>query len=200
MKYQLAIAGLPIGLMFASFVPLFIVADWMDAQKFVGVGQPGGWVVLAVFLVVMLTLMILGYVLGWIANAAISRYVLGWHSELVRAVYLRSEVPVHWLKDGCTAGGDAASMAYWDAQRKIGALRFIMVRGVLAWGGPMFLVMHVVPTLARSQSFSVGTTLFNLALWTCAGAGFGATIWYGSESNHRRLKHRNTPMRQADDR
>lgn len=196
-KYQLVIGVLPIGLMFASFVPLWQFAGWLEAHFGIPANSPikahpngGAWI--AVFLFTMVALMILGYAIGWILNAAIARYFLGWSTEKVRAVYLHSNVPAHWLKEGTAAssGADEQSITNWEAQRKVGALRFIAVRGVLAWGGPMLLAMYLVPTFLKGQGFSVESTLFNIALWACAGAGFGAIIWYSSEANYRKLKQR----------
>lgn len=197
MKYQLAIGVLPIGLMFAAFVPLWLLSSWLEAYYGIPTNSPirshpNGGIWIAVFLSTMVALMILGYAIGWLVNAAVSRYVLGWSSEQVRAVYLHSKVPPHWLKEGSAApsDADAQSIAKWEAQRKIGALRFIAVRGVLAWGGPMLLAMHLVPTFMKGHVFSMESTIFNVVLWACAGACFGALIWYSSEANYRKLKQR----------
>lgn len=196
-KYQFAIAALPIGLMFASFAPLWGLATWLEANQGVPpnspiLEHPNGVTWIAVFLLSGVFLMLAGYALGWVLNALISRHVLGWPPAKVRAVYLRSEIPVHWLKDGVndTNSADAESIAKWEAQRKGGAMRFIVVRGVLAWGGPMLIAMYIVPALMKSQSFTIAGVVFNLVLWATAGAAFGASIWYASESNYRKLKQR----------
>jgi len=62
------------------------------------INHPNGKIWLVVFLSVMLVLMIFGYLLGWLANGLISRYVFGWPASKVSAVYMRSEVPPEWLK------------------------------------------------------------------------------------------------------
>lgn len=54
----------------------------------------------------------------------------------------------------------------------------------------MFIAMYAAPTFAKGLLFSLGTVLFNAALWAAAGAGFGAIMWYGSEANYRKLKRR----------
>ena len=107
-------------------------------------------------------------------------------------MYLRSEVPVHWLKDGVsdTSSADADSIAKWEAQRKGGAVRYIALRGVLAWGGPMLIAMYIVPAFLKNQPFTISGIVFSLVLWATAGAAFGAIIWYASESNYRKLKQR----------
>ncbi len=196
-KYQIAIAILPIGLMFASLLLLWPLGSWLESHFGIPPNSPiknhpnaGAWI--AIFLSSIVALMLLGYAIGWALNAAIARYVLRWSMGKVRAVYLQSNVPTHWLKEGLSTSGsaDAQSMAKWEAQRKVGAFRFMAVRGVLAWGGPMFLAMHLVPTLMKGQGFTVESSLFNLALWACAGAAFGAIIWYSSEANYRKLRRR----------
>ena len=101
-KVQFRLAALPIGLMFAAFIPLWSFAKW-----FAGVmGIPDGsavkdhpnavlWTV--TFLVAMVLLMASGYVIGWVANALICRFFLGWPWERVRSVFLLSDVPSEWL-------------------------------------------------------------------------------------------------------
>ena len=196
-KYQLAIGVLPIGLMFASLLPLWKFANWLESHFVIPSNSPikehpNGLAWIVIFLSTMVALMLLCYAIGWVMNAAISRYVLGWSTEKVQAVYLQSNVPAHWLKEApaTSNSADAQSIAQWEAQRKGGALRFIAVRGVLAWGGPMLLGMHFVPTFMKGQGFSMESTLFNIALWACAGASFGAIIWYSSQANYRKLKQR----------
>lgn len=196
-KYQLAIGVLPIGLMFASFLPLWLFASWLEARFGIPANSPirahpDGGVWMAIFLLAMVALMVVGYAIGWVMNAMVARYIFGWSTEKVRAVYLHSKVPPHWLKEGVvtSSGADAQTISRWETQRKVGAIRFIAMRGVLAWGGPMLLAMHLVPTLMKGQGFTVEDTLFNVGLWAFAGAGFGALIWYTSEAHYRKLKQR----------
>jgi len=145
--------------------------------------------------VAMIVLMLLGYALGWVANAAISRVVFGWSPEKIRAVYLRSELPVHWMKgdEAASSSADTRAMSEWESQRQVGALRFIATRGVLAYGGWMLLAMHVAPTLVKGQGFTMTDTLPKIAIWACAGAIFGALMWFGSESSYHKLKQRREP-------
>jgi len=106
-KPQFAIAVLPIGLMFASFGPLFFFAYWLE--RALGIphnspikNHPNGILWLALLLSAMVVLVVLSYLLGWLANGLISRYVLGWPASKVVAVYMRSEVPQEWLKPSGT--------------------------------------------------------------------------------------------------
>ena len=197
MKYQFGIGVLPISLMFASLFPLWQLAVWLETHFPIPANSsikdlPHGGVFIA-FLLSALALIIFGYAMGWVINAVIARYVLGWSADKMRAVFLHSKVPDHWLKElvGNSSSVDAQSIAKWEVQRKVGAFRFTAVRGVLAWGGPMLLAMYVMPTYLKGQGFSLETTFFSIALWACAGASFGAAIWYSSEASYRKLKQRN---------
>jgi|SRR5437667_6428081 len=110
---------------------------------------------------------------------------------------MRSEVPPEWLNTTAarTANGrkDESALQKWEAQRAAGALRFILTRGVLTWGAPMFLVMYVVPAVSRGTAFTGVAVLFQAILWAGAGAGFGGAIWLFSEWNYRKLKAKNEP-------
>jgi len=198
-KHQLAIGVLPIGLMFLAFVPLFQLSAWLGLAMGIAQDAPirsqpnAGWWI-AIFLGSMVLGMVVGYLLGWLCNAAIARYVLRWPAQKVRAVFLHSEVPAHWLKEGVDKiepmSASQASASKWAEQRQVGALRFILQRGVAAWGGPMFLAMYALPAWVRGSPFSLAGLAQQLALWAVAGALFGAAIWYASESNYRKLKSR----------
>lgn len=195
-KYQFATGALPIVLMFASFVPLWLFGTWQAERLGISMtesvrGHPNGGVFIGLMLCAMVTLMLLGYAVGWLLNAVLARAVFGWPAEKVRAVYLHSQVPAHWLKDERTlSSADAQSIAKWEAQRQKGALRFIVVQGVLAWGSPMFIAMYVVPSLMKGHGFTLQNTLPQIGIWVCAGAAFGGIVWLMSEATYRKLKRR----------
>lgn len=199
-KYQLALGALPIGLMLSSFLLLFLMAGWMAAAlgippNFSVKDHPNGLLWLATFLCVFVVGVVGGYLLGWVLNAAIARYLLGWPASRVRAVFLNSEVPDHWLTRGtaATVGLDASRvlLGKWEGHRKGGVLRFVVVRGVITWGTPMFLGMYLVPTWMRDGVFTLSAAFGQVVLWLCAGCVFGLTAWYLSEFTYKRLKAKN---------
>lgn len=197
MKYQVAIGVAPIGLMFASFGPGFLFASWLANELGIPPDSPltsqaYGTYWFIGFTLSMITLMIVGYALGWLVNQAFARWLLGWSPEKVRAVFARSEVPSHWLKPGAGTSSDPGgrSIAKWEQQRKIGLIKFVLIRGVLAWGMPMFIAMYAAPTLFSNRPFTASTLAFNIMLWVAAGGVFGALMWYFSEANYRKLKGR----------
>lgn len=193
--YLLSISALPIGLMFLSFAPLWAFANWMAATLGIPADgavkeHPHGWIWFTVFVVGMITFMLAGYALGWVLNVMLSRHFLGWNDETIRAVYGRSQVPSHWLKHGSKppAGQTSHELDAWESQRKGGPARFIMLRGILAWGAPMFIAMYAAPAAFGSRQVNAEAVLFNLALWGGAGAAFGASIWFFLEYNYRKRK------------
>ena len=194
-RYQIALGAMPIGFMVASCAPSYVFAEKLAAHLGISStapirSHPNGASWILGFLAATFCFMVLGYVLGWVLNALIARRILGWPPEEVRAVYLRSQVPSHWLTVGSAGSLDlkAQAMTEWEQRRSIGAARFILHRGVFAWGAPMLLVMYITPTLVRGWSFRLGELLFNFALWALAGAAFGAAIWFSSERSYRKMK------------
>ncbi len=72
----------------------------------------------------------------------------------------------------------------WEVKRTKGALRFVLMDGLAAWGGPMFLIMSGGPVffgfpykVTPSPSF----WLFQVALWAGAGLLYGVATWHVSE-------------------
>ena len=74
----------------------------------------------------------------------------------------------------------ASEMERWDRTRLQGMRRFVLFRGVLAYGVPMFLIMTFViphPKLSTSQS---------AMLWLLTGVGFGIAMWLLQEHRFRK--------------
>jgi hypothetical protein len=201
-KLQIGLAILPIGLMFASFLPLFMLIPLLESASGIPHGAPvksqvNGWLWVAVIIFTMVAGMVLGYLIGWIFNALISRYVFGWTASKIVAVYWRSELPNHWFIDKFhgqdTPRVSSNTLSKWETHRSAGPMRFILLRGVLTWGMPMFFVMYIAPAWSRKRDIVFIDLIFNLALWAASGAVFGAAIWYLSEWNYRKArKHSQT--------
>jgi hypothetical protein len=194
-RFQVAIAVLPLGLMFAAFVPLIFFASWLESA--LGIphdssirASANGTLWISVFLFVMVVLMITGYVAGWLVNAVISRWVFGWPAQKVVAVFLRSEIPQDWLRSlPANSSGHAAVLASnskWERQRAGGPVRFILNRGVLSWGTAMFVAMYLYPTLAHGRSVQAASLLLNLAIWAVGGALFGGLLWLFGEWSYKK--------------
>lgn len=189
---QIALGALPLGLMFASFAPLFLLTT--SLSSILGIpdnvpvkDQPNGLLWLMLFLVAMVFLMIAGYLLGWALNAIVLRILFKWPQEKVRRVLLYSEVPPSWLKETSTSTGAATSgtapNANWAITRQKGKWHFILQRGVLVWGLPMYLFMVVLPAINGRVEPTAFDFFWLACLWGAAGASFGLVVWHFSEKS-----------------
>ena len=188
-KPQIALGILPLGLMFASFGPLFLLAQFLSSvfgipENAPVIEQSNGMLWLILFLVSMVILMITGYLLGWVLNAMILVYAFKWSKEKTSQALLYSEVPSSWLKESYAT--DSAKMNpqnTWVETRKMGKARFILQRGVLAWGVPMFFIMAVLPATKGTTEITFFYFCWQGVLWAAAGAIFGFLIWFFSEKS-----------------
>src|SRR5262245_24422595 len=85
-SYGYALCILPIGLMFAALLPIWLIAEALAAYFGILEGAPvkeqeNGWLWLIVFLSIMVVLMIAGYVLGFVLNALILGFAFGWPND-----------------------------------------------------------------------------------------------------------------------
>lgn len=170
---QLALAILPLGLAFFSFLPLFLFGNWLanvlDIPPNAPVnGQPNGLTYLLVFLVMFVVLFVFSFVAGWIANALICRHFFGWSKENVRAVFVRSELPKRWLN----------SNEYWKSpeamkeakrNRKIYIAKFECISALVALGLLVittsavcigYPVFHIDPKMSGMKSIVTLLLLF----------------------------------------
>ncbi len=194
-RYQILIWAAPILLMFAPFLPIIQFAYWLDSPAGASynpaaTGSPYlvAWGVLAA--ISTIAAMLVGHAIGWLLNGAVSLTLLRWPAEKVRALYLRSEPPHHWFKEGVGSSGEANLRAVqaWEKHRSRGPLRFIVVRGVLAWGGPMFVAMYVIPTATKGVEVAITSIFINLGIWWVAGIFFGTATWWWSQENYKKLR------------
>ncbi len=190
---QIALGVLPLGLMFASFAPLFLLTTLLSSilgipENVPVKDQPNGMLWLILFLVAMVILMIAGYLFGWVLNAIALRVFLKWPREKITRVLLYSEVPPSWIKEADTAISGASSSATtntpWAVIRQKGKGNFIFQRGVLAWGVPMYLLMTVLPAVNGRVGPTAFYFLWQGVLWGGAGAFFGLVIWHFSEKSY----------------
>ena len=68
----------------------------------------------------------------------------------------------------------------WEQSRQKGMLRYVLVQGVLAWGGTMFVLMTFVLTASRLPVWQ------SALLWTAAGAAYGICVWLVQERRYAR--------------
>ena len=68
----------------------------------------------------------------------------------------------------------------WKATRIKGKLHFILVRGVLSWGLPMFIFMAFI-NKPFANGFTSEAAIIHYIVWSIAGVLFGVFIWHISE-------------------
>jgi len=196
-RYQLAMSLLPVTLALLAAIPSYFFALWLEklpgipaATRLLDHPQGRWW--LAALLAALVLQVVAGYAMGWLLNALLARWLWGWPADKVRAVFIRSELPPNWLTPAAAvlAAGRVAlvAVARWELERKVGALRFILRRGVFGWGLPMFIFMYPVHTLLRGEAFLPMVALVNVLLWFGCGGMFGALHWALAQANYRSLK------------
>jgi hypothetical protein len=84
-----------------------------------------------------------------------------------------------------------SSLRTWEATRARGKWNFILGKGVLTWGGSMFVVMGVIlPALSHSPTaFTPRGLLINALLWPIGGFLWGAIVWWLLERKYRKLQN-----------
>ncbi|WP_232820976.1 hypothetical protein [Dyella sp. C11] len=73
----------------------------------------------------------------------------------------------------------------WAKVREQGMLRYVLLRGMLCYGLPLFLIMTYViphPRLTTAQSVFLW--------WALAGAGYGIAMWKVQERRFRKVAAR----------
>lgn len=194
-KISWALCVLPLGLMFSAFVPLVMLVE--PLARLLGVQtegplmvQPNGWLWVVLFLAMMVILMLAGAALGSLLNALIARVILRWPAIKVREVFLYSKVPAEWYRE--TGPGQktntavAKRMTTWATTRKNGKWHFVLVRGVLGFGLPVFLGTSCVPVLRHRVQPTLQYFVPQILIFALSGILFGILIWHFSERQFRK--------------
>jgi hypothetical protein len=184
---SLWLGALPIALMFSSFLVIWPFAKWSAALMDIPDGapvkaHPNGFVWLGLFLGVMVTLMVAGYMLGWLLDALLCLALFRWPGAKVKRVFLESDVPAEWLKDPQTITIPRQSTNKWEEVRKKGAWNFVLTRGVATWGILMYMIMGVMPGIRTGKAAFY--FLWQGLVWATAGALFGFAVWYFTERSY----------------
>lgn len=72
----------------------------------------------------------------------------------------------------------------WKKLREKGRIRFVLARGVLGWGLPMFLIMIFAFNGSKEGVISPVSIAIHAVIWTIGGMIFGFTMWYLSEKKY----------------
>ena len=73
------------------------------------------------------------------------------------------------------------ALAKWEETRAKGKAHYILLRGVLGFGLPMFIAMTL---LVDREDLSARFIVLSAAAWLIGGAAFGAITWIVSERQY----------------
>jgi len=72
----------------------------------------------------------------------------------------------------------------WELTRIKGKSNFILMRGVLGWGLPMFVVMTFIVNRHQGMPLTPSRILVSIVIWSLGGALFGWLAWKLSEAKY----------------
>jgi hypothetical protein len=72
----------------------------------------------------------------------------------------------------------------WEKKRKYGRRSFILYRGVLKWGGIMFVLTTITNVLARHRQLSWPLVVSTLIACPLAGYVWARCVWYVNERRY----------------
>jgi hypothetical protein len=69
----------------------------------------------------------------------------------------------------------------WENTRQRGRKSFILRRGVLGWGGFMFIFMTCMSIFIDHRKIDWHYVIISLIIWPLAGYGYGLSMWCWAE-------------------
>jgi hypothetical protein len=72
----------------------------------------------------------------------------------------------------------------WEKRRQHGKLSFVLLWGVLGWGGFTFVAMTCLQVFAFHDKLRPLLLVANALIWTVTGIGFGLWMWDRSEGQY----------------
>ncbi|NQZ07323.1 MAG: hypothetical protein HRT35_09205, partial [Algicola sp.] len=169
-----------IGLLYFPMILFLRYHDLGDDTPFSELGISSGW--LAVILPVT---MFVGYLFGWLCNAMIARLFYGWNKAQVHQVFLQSEVPQYWYKEGGQAEADLSllnSVQIWASKRKKGCVNLVLRVVVMCYGLFAFYLLLFHPFMKGYSYGQWGLLLWPGVLFAIGAALVGLLMWFLSLS------------------
>ena len=83
---------------------------------------------------------------------------------------------------------NSEALARWEKARSRGKADFVLMRGVVGYGLPMFIVITFISHRKDLSTRFVGISAF---VWLIAGAVFGTALWYYFERQRMKASQRN---------
>jgi len=79
----------------------------------------------------------------------------------------------------------------WGRTRRKGAVFFVLVYGLLLFGGLTFSLSVCVAVFVSHHAFNAALLWDNAITWSLAGLAWGISIWYANEGQYRAAIRRN---------
>lgn len=77
------------------------------------------------------------------------------------------------------------ALAKWEDTRSKGKSQYILLRGMLGYGLPMFIVMTFI---VHKDDLNPVFIAISAVAWLIGGAAFGALTWWATERKYRKAK------------
>ena len=78
-----------------------------------------------------------------------------------------------------------SALRKWEKTRKIGFLRYVLVYGVLFWGGLSGVLFSVMKVLTEPSIAFLSSVTYALPIFMVGGIFFGASMWRVREWQYR---------------
>ena len=75
----------------------------------------------------------------------------------------------------------------WETVRRKGRPRFILVTGVLAYGGSMFVIMTFFVNRHPDRPLTAPMIAIAAVIWALGGAAFGLIMWKINEGRYQKF-------------
>jgi len=72
----------------------------------------------------------------------------------------------------------------WEAKRRLGKAKFILLHGVLGWGVPCGILVTVIRFLIHEWKFDAISAGISLVIWAIGGIFFGWQMWQRAETKY----------------
>jgi hypothetical protein len=188
-RVRAALYTVPLLFWIAGFVPFVLLDNWLKAEAGIPLWKdisehPNAAALVPLLSITFVFFPFVGYLLGWIVNAA-ALTVAGWTVCDVRRAMFHSQVPESWLlqrqRDSEEISKLAAEFDEWSSLRKVGLRIYLVKEGAVKIGLGFFAIMLLVRAF-RSDPQLDNMHWASILGWSVAfGVLFAAWIWFWRE-------------------
>lgn len=184
-----ALFAAPLFLSIASFVPLVLLDNWVKAEAGLPIHadmheHPNAALLTPLMSVAVALFVLVGYILGWIINAAALR-LAGWPAHQVRNAILHSEIPGSWFACKKRCADELAKLeeefSQWSTLRKAGVRTFVLREGALKIGLSFFAILLIARAFRSDPQLDRMHWASMLGMSIPLGIAVAALLWFWRE-------------------